>query len=53
MAIRSKLIEHVAQRIATSIKQNISRVQTVSVSVKKLNPPIGGFVEKTSVKISL
>ncbi len=51
MDIRSKLIEHVAQRIADSIKKNISRVLSVSVTVKKLNPPIGGFVEKTSVTI--
>jgi len=51
MAIRSKLIEHVAQRIVNSVKKNISQVQSVSVTVQKLNPPIGGFVEKTSVTI--
>lgn len=51
MAIRSKLIEHVAQRIVDSMKKNISRVFSVEVTVIKLNPPIKGYVEKTSVTV--
>src|SRR5437764_15075302 len=38
MAIRSKLIEHVAKRIADSLVKNISQIKAVNVTVKKLNP---------------
>jgi len=49
MAISSKLLEHVAQRIINRIFKEIASVSTVSVSVSKLNPPIGGDVEAVTV----
>ncbi len=51
MAIRSKLLEHVAQRISTRVLDEISLVDAVEISVSKINPPIGGDVESVSVKI--
>ena len=47
----SHLLETVAKRIITRILAEDSRVQKVSVSVSKLNPPIGGDVEKVTVKM--
>ncbi|WP_298996161.1 dihydroneopterin aldolase [Flagellimonas sp. S174] len=51
MAIRSKLLEHVAQRISTRILNELPLVDKVEISVSKINPPIGGDVESVSVKI--
>jgi dihydroneopterin aldolase len=52
MAIRSKLIEHVAKRIADKLVKNIPRIRAVDVTVKKLNPPVMGEVESASVTLS-
>ena len=51
MGVRSKLLEHVAQRISTRILHELEIVDKVEVSVSKINPPIGGDVESVSVKI--
>ena len=53
MAIRSKLLEHVAQRIITSIFDQLHMVQQVEVSVAKKNPPIGGDVAEVSVTMKM
>ena len=52
MAIRSKLLEHVAQRIVDSVFAQIDLVDAIKVKVSKVNPPIGGDVEDVSVSIS-
>ena len=52
MAIRSKLLEHVGYRIIARILNNISKVTFVTVTISKLNPPIGGDVEAVSVTMT-
>ncbi len=49
MAIRSKLLEHVADRIIGSIFKEVEMVEKVKVSVSKKNPPIGGDVSEVRV----
>ena len=49
MAKRSKLLEHVGQRIINRIFDEIALVDKVEVAISKLNPPIGGDVEEVSV----
>ena len=49
MAIRSKLLEEVAQRILDRIFKEISMVKKAKVSVAKINPPIGGNVEEVVI----
>ena len=49
MAIRSKLLENVADRIVTRILKSISSVQKVWIMVSKQNPPIGGNVGEVSI----
>lgn len=49
MAIRSKLLEHVAQRILNRIFKEISLVEEAEVSVAKINPPIGGNVQEVVI----
>jgi dihydroneopterin aldolase len=51
MAIKSKLLEHVAKRILDRIFNEISIVFNAEVSVHKINPPIGGDVESVSVTL--
>lgn len=52
MALRSKLLEHVAQRICDRIFAEIGKVNAIEVSVSKVNPPIGGDVELVTVTLS-
>ncbi|QNJ97507.1 dihydroneopterin aldolase [Constantimarinum furrinae] len=49
MGVRSKLLEHVGQRIIDSIFKEILLVHQVKVTVAKVNPPIGGDVAEVSV----
>lgn len=49
MALRSKLLEHVAQRILDRIGRELKAVRRAEVSVSKLAPPMSGNVESASV----
>ena len=49
METPSKLLEHVGQRIIDRIFKEIGIVDKVQIQVSKLNPPIGGDVEKVTV----
>ena len=51
MAIRSKLLEHVADRILDRILDELKMVKVADVSVAKMNPPIGGNVEKVTAAL--
>ncbi|MCA0131264.1 dihydroneopterin aldolase [Winogradskyella alexanderae] len=52
MAIASRLLETVAQRILDRIFGEDILVKKASVSVSKINPPIGGDVEMVTIKMS-
>ena len=52
MAIRSKLLEEVAQRMITRIFKEIPMVKKAKVSVAKINPPIGGNVGEVVIILS-
>jgi len=49
MEIPSKLLEHVADRMAGKILNLYPTVSSVRVKVSKLNPPLGGQVGAASV----
>lgn len=51
MGIRSNLIEHVAHRILSRIFKEIPEVSRITVSVSKINPPIGGDVEAVTIEM--
>ena len=51
MAIPSDLLEHVAQRIINRIKSEFQEAEKVLVKVSKMNPPMGGQIEKVSVTL--
>ena len=49
MAIRSKLLENVVQRIIAKLADNHPEIVSMEVSVAKLNPPIDGNVDRVVV----
>ncbi|WP_047417576.1 dihydroneopterin aldolase [Cellulophaga sp. Hel_I_12] len=53
MAIKSKLLEHVAKRILDRIFDSCGSVSKAEVRVSKINPPINGDVEMVSINLQL
>ena len=51
MYIRSKLIEHVGQRIFTRIKKEVENVQKLKIKIIKICPPINGDVQNVAIII--
>ena len=49
MAVRSKLLENVADRIVKRILKSMTTIQKVRVMVSKQNPPMGGNVGEVSI----
>lgn len=51
MAIRAKLLEHVAHRIIVRIFKELPQVSRIKVGVSKINPPIGGDVAAVTIEM--
>ena len=51
MSIRSKLLEHVAQRIIDQIMMEFAKVNAVEITVAKQNPPIKGDIKEVCVRL--
>ena len=49
MAINSKLLEHVADRIVSRVLRTMKAINNVQVKVAKQNPPINGNISAVSV----
>ena len=49
MAIRSKLLEHVAKRIVVRVFDELPMVSRILLEVSKINPPIGGDVQQVTI----
>jgi len=49
MASPSKLLEHLAKRIIDAVYSVSDKIKKVTVTVSKLNPAIGGKMDKFSV----
>lgn len=52
MGIRSKLLEEVAKRILDRFFLELKMIKSATVSVAKLNPPIGGNVQEVVIILS-
>ncbi|MBR5783585.1 MAG: dihydroneopterin aldolase [Bacteroidales bacterium] len=52
MNISSKLLENVCERIANAVLKEYNQIQSLSVKVSKLNPPLGGKLDAVSVEIT-
>ncbi|OJV32012.1 MAG: dihydroneopterin aldolase [Bacteroidales bacterium 36-12] len=51
MLIPSDLIEHISQRILGALKKQFPQIKHLTISLSKLNPPLGGKVEKVTVVV--
>ena len=47
----SNLLEHVTARILKTLYQNFPQIQWARVKVSKMNPPMGGQMERVSVML--
>ncbi|BDX37339.1 7,8-dihydroneopterin aldolase [Tenuifilaceae bacterium CYCD] len=52
MKVKSKLLEHVSERIVTSVHLNFPEIKRIEVKVSKMNPPMGGKIERVSVTLA-
>ena len=52
MAIPSKLLEHVCQRIASRIFKEFPSIETIDISLFKENPPMGACAQRIGVEVS-
>ena len=52
MSQRSKLLEHVGQRILDRAFLEIPELEKATVTVRKINPPIGGDVASVGVTLT-
>jgi 7,8-dihydroneopterin aldolase/epimerase/oxygenase len=51
MQIKSHLLEHVASRILNRLYNKFGQIGQAKVKISKLNPPMGGQIEKVSVTL--
>ncbi len=52
MDTRSDLLEHVCRRILNVLLAKYEAIQSATINIKKLNPPLGGKIESVSLTIS-
>jgi len=52
MSATSHLLENVAKRILDSLYSNFESITKAEVKISKMNPPMGGQIEKVSVTLS-
>ncbi len=52
MSIKSNLLENVARRILVSVCNNYPLINRAKVKISKINPPLGGKIEKVCLMLS-
>ena len=52
MAITSKLLEHVCQRIASRILEDFPAIEAIDICLYKENPPMGACAQRIGVEVS-
>lgn len=52
MSVTSHLLENVAKRILDSLYFTFETIKRAEVKISKMNPPMGGEIEKVSVTLS-
>ena len=51
MAIPSKLLEHVCQRIVTHLFSKFTSVEDIEIRLSKRNPPMGADIESAGIEM--
>ena len=52
MEIKSKLLEHVARRILNAVNKHFPNISNAIVTVNKMNPPMGGKIDRVGVTLT-
>lgn len=52
MKKKSKLLENIAKRILDSIYDEFEGIQKASITIRKMNPPMGGKMRSVSVTLT-
>lgn len=52
LQVKSHLLEHVCERILDTLYANFPELLHATVKVSKMNPPMGGQIEKVSLTLS-
>ncbi|HSW68329.1 MAG TPA: dihydroneopterin aldolase [Bacteroidales bacterium] len=52
MKIKSHLLEHVAQRILSSVLKTYPQISFAKIKLSKINPPLGGKTDRVSFTVS-
>ncbi len=53
MAEKSKLLEHVGRRILNALKDEFPEINSATIKVSKMNPPLGGKIGSVSLTLTL
>lgn len=48
----SKLLENVAARVLNSLYEHFATIKKATIKISKINPPMGGEIEKVSITLS-
>lgn len=48
----SSLLEHIAKRILDAIFENLKNINSATLTIRKMNPPMGGKMRAVSVSLS-
>lgn len=51
MSITAHLLEHVAKRILDTLYKRFDSIKKAELKISKMNPPMGGEIEKVSVTL--
>lgn len=51
MKKKSSLLEHIAKRILDSLFANLQGIDKASITIRKMNPPMGGQMKAVSVTL--
>jgi len=49
MKIKSKLLENIAKRILDSLYAEMSGIEKAKITIRKMNPPMGGQIKSVNV----
>jgi len=53
MEKKSRLLEHIASRIGLAVKNRFPQITHLCIKVSKINPPLGGKIERVSVLLEM
>ncbi len=50
--IKSNLLEHIGKRILDAVYRELGGISSVTVTIRKMNPPMGGPIKNVTVKMT-